>query len=288
MGAIIQPKQKKNMIKYIKSNLNKYSQREIARQLNIGKTTVNRWCVEELNFKPTKHTVNENFFDELNELSSYILGFIFADGGISWNPKKHYWSLTITSSAKDKEHIEKIRKLMKSTKPLLYAKSTNSYRLIITNKILCQKLMELGVIPRKSLTLNFPEYIPKSLLKHFIRGIIDGDGNVRYVNRKRSPYFEITIASGSKTFIRRLGKVIFEQTNILSSPRKVGKNTYILQYSCNKGKKLANWIYLNSNIYLKRKFKIVNDLFKREGDKMATYLFTSESVTEGHPDKINK
>ena len=113
--------------------------------------------------------------------------------------------------------------------------------------------MQLGVTPKKSLTLNFPK-IRQIQLNHFIRGIIDGDGNVRYVKRDRSPYFEITIASGSKKFCKGLVSTIKQKTGIDTNIRKAKENTYIIQYSCSKGKRLADYVYANANIFLERKY----------------------------------
>lgn len=254
MGAIIKKEKKRELLSFVKKNMHKMSQRKIAKKLGIGKTTINRWCINDLNFKPKKYSVDEFFFDKLGESSSYILGFVFADGNVSWNPKKSYWALTITSSIKDKCHLENIRRIMGITKPLSYSKDKKSCRINISNKLLCKKLIKYGVIPNKSLIVKFPRFIPPEHIKHFIRGIIDGDGNVRYVNRKRSPYFEITISSGSKCFIKKLSRVLFDNLGVLAKPRLAHTNTYVLQYSCSKGKKLANWIYSDANIYLKRKF----------------------------------
>lgn len=253
MSIPISLEKKQEHLLFIKSNFGKISQREIARNLGLGRTTINRWC-KEIGFKYKKHTTNEFFFDNFNENSLYILGLIYADGNIAWNPKKGYQTLTITSSAKDKDHLEKIRKILSSTKPLLFSPQTNSYRLIINNKNLVQRLMELGVTPRKSLILKFPQFISKEQLPAFLRGIIDGDGNVRYVSRKRSPYFEITIASGSKEFCKGLISSVFQAIEVKGGLRKVQNNTHIIQYSCARGEKLANFIYLNANILLKRKY----------------------------------
>ena len=247
----LQNKKRENLF-FIKSNFNKISQREIARRLNLGKTTINRWS-KEIGLKHKKHMVNENFFDKFNEESSYILGLIFADGNISWNLKKSYRALTITACEKDKNHLENLRKILSSTKPLLYSPKTKSYRLIVNSEKICQKLMGLGVIPKKSLTVKFPK-IPKEYIKHFIRGVIDGDGNVRYVKRKRSPYFEITIASGSKEFCEGLINSVKENSGIDANVRRARNNTYIVQYSCSRGIKLAQFIYSNANIFLKRKY----------------------------------
>ena len=254
MGAVIPIAKKRKMLDFVKKNINKLSQREMARRLGIGKTTVNRWCVEKFNFHPTKHSLNHHYFDRLDNVSTYILGFIFADGNVSWNPKKSYRALTITASAKDKNHLERIRRLMEITKPLTYSKSTNSYRLIANSKYLCKKLMSLGVVPKKTLKVKFPDYIPNKQLKHFIRGVIDGDGNVRYVDRKRSPYFEITVASGSKDFLVGMRNKILDELKISATPRNINGNTFVLQYTCKRAKKLGRWIYSDANIYLRRKF----------------------------------
>lgn len=252
MQIIISQNKKREYLHFIKSNFNNLSQREIARRLNLGKTTVNRWA-KEIGLKFKKHTANEGFFDEFNKINSYILGFIYADGNIAWNPQKGYYSITITASEKDKDHLENIRNILSSTKPLLYSPKTKSYRLIVNSKKLCQRLMQLGVTPRKSLTMKFPK-IPKEYLRHFIRGIIDGDGSVFYRDRKVSPYFCIRISSGSKKFLQELVKII--KTNIATNGniRKIAKNVHLVEYSCSRGKKLANFIYSNANIFLERKY----------------------------------
>lgn len=254
MGAIIPPNEKREYIPLIQSDLGKISQRAIARKLGIGRTTVNNWS-KELGFKYKKHTVNENFFDEFSEKSAYLLGLIFADGNIAWNPKKGYQALTITACEKDRDHLENLRNILSSTKPLLYAPKTKSYRLIVNNKKICQRLMSLSLTPRKSLTVRFPN-IPKKYIRHFIRGIIDGDGTVRYVDREKSPYFEIVIFSGSKLFCKDLAQVIKKEMGIKTNVRKVKRNAYVLQYSCSRGKKLAQFIYSDATLFLPRKYLI--------------------------------
>jgi len=244
--------QKLEHLPFIKGNFGVLSEREIARRLKLGKTTINRWS-RELGLVHVKHTVNESFFDNLNEKSAYLLGCIYADGNISWNTKKGYYSMTITASEKDKEHLEKLRSLISSTKPLVYSSKTRSYRLIANSKILCRKLMEYGLTPKKSLTIEFPN-IPSEQFKHFLRGVIDGDGSVFYFNRKRSPYFEIRIYSGSRLFCDSLVNHIKSNFNIETNIKRIGKNVFEARYTCSRGKKLANFIYSNANIFLERKY----------------------------------
>lgn len=259
MGKIINPAKKEICLPFITSNFGKISLREMARRLGVGKTAINRWS-KELGFRFKKHTVDEHFFDELNEINSYILGLIYADGNVAWNLEKGYQSLTITAAEKDKSHLEKIRNLLNSSKPLLYASKTKSYRLIACNKKICQRLMELGVTPRKSLTVKFPDFLNDEHLPHFLRGIIDGDGTIYYCKRKRSPYFAIKVASGSLDFITGLRKAIKSALEIDANIQKRdGANVYLMEYSCARGKKLANYIYRNTNLCLSRKYEVYNE-----------------------------
>ncbi len=253
MGKIIPSDQKRTYLPFITSNFGKISQREMARNLGIGKTTINSWS-KELGLYFKKHTVNENFFDSWSEKSAYVLGYIYADGNVAWNPSKGYQSLTITAAEKDKDNLEKIRNLLSSTKPLLYSKKTKSYRLIANNKILCLKLMELGVVPRKSKIVTFPKCIPPDCLRHFLRGVIDGDGNIFYLKRKRSPYFSIRIYSGSEIFLRDLAIAVEEKFGIPAKVKKANNSTFGLEYSCSRGKRLGSILYSNANLYMERKY----------------------------------
>jgi intein-encoded DNA endonuclease-like protein len=252
MGAIIPKEEKERILPYIQSHLGKISQREIARRLNIGKTTVNRWGTE-LGFESIKFTANENFFKEWSHDMSYILGYLFTDGNINWKPEKTYRALTLTASEKDKDHLELVRKKLSSSKPLLFSEKTRSYRMIVNNKTICQDLMRMGLTPRKSLTVKFPK-IPKQYLPDFIRGVIDGDGTVRWNNRKRSPYFDISIASGSRDFAVGLVENI-RKLGVDGKVRRQRYKLFIVQYCCTRGMKLAELIYGGANMFLNRKYQ---------------------------------
>lgn len=249
---------------YICDFFGKISQREIARRLKIGKTTVNKWS-KSLGFSFKKHTVNENYFKTVSPEMFYILGFISADGSVSWDTIKGYYSLTITAAKKDGDHLEKIRSLLKSSKPLLYSETTESYRLIINNKQICRDLMKFGIIPRKSLVMKFPD-LPDKYLKDFIRGYIDGDGSLQYFKRPRSPYFSLMICSGSIDFMESLEEIIFQKLEIKARITKTKNNCFVMRYFCQRGLKLAYWIYEDSSLYLSRKFNIYQEAlsFRKE------------------------
>lgn len=247
----IESSTKQTYLDFIQANFGKISERKMAKLLGIGKTTVNRWR-QEFGLKIFKNTVNENYFETWSAEMAYILGFIAADGNVSWNEKKGYYSLTITAAEKDEAHLKKIREKLQSTKPLLYANSTKSNRLIVNSKKICRDLIALGIVPAKSKIIQF-QPVPDEFLSHFIRGVVDGDGSVSYFNRKISPYFNIQIASGSKVFLeelaRRVGKI-----GINANVRDTKRGVFILQYTCKRAINFANFIYSDADFYLERKF----------------------------------
>ena len=252
MGLHVSPEVKSRVLPKFREKLGIFSQRTLAKEFGVGKTTANRWA-RELGFVPVRHSVDENFFDSWNEYSSYILGYAFADGNVAWNLEKSYWTFTISACEKDAAHLERMRLLLKSSKPLLYSPKTKSYRLKATSRILCKKLIRKGVIPKKSLVVRFPD-VPEGFLRHFIRGVVDGDGTVRFFDRKRSPYFEISICSGSIAFLQGLASRIRHAYGIPANVRAVAAHLFVVGYSCSRGEKLAQILYEDSNIFLQRKF----------------------------------
>ena len=52
---------------------------------------------------------------------------------------------------------------------------------------------------------------------------------------------------------------------IYAKVRQHKNNVYILQYSCQRGLKLAGWIYKNKNLYLDRKFQQYQLAIKSKG-----------------------
>jgi hypothetical protein len=263
MGRTIAPDVKSGLLPKLRSNFGRISQREAARLFGLGHTTVNRWY-NEMGLKYEKFTCDESFFDNWTEESAYVLGYIFADGNVQCDPIESRWGLTITASEKDVAHLERVRQLLKITKSLLYAAKTRSYRLNIANRTLAKKLVKLGVVPRKSLIVEFPR-VPTRYLRHFIRGVVDGDGSVFYFDRPRSPYFTIRVFSGSRKFLTGAGRAIMGQTGIPARVRMVHKNAYVLDYTCSRAERLGRWLYDDSHIFLERKHSQYTFMKARRG-----------------------
>lgn len=196
----------------------------------------------------TNNGVNLHFFDTWSEQMAYVLGFIAADGCVSDNGM-----VQINLSYKDHQHNEKLRDLIYPGKPIVKYISPEGYEHSMFNfgsKYMAQRLMELGITPRKSLTLKFP-CVPSEYLRHFVRGYFDGDGCVM------KNVFGIDII-GSLDFITGLSGVLSGCLDI-NKPvvhKKKNANAYNIKLSTKPAMIVLGWMYDDSSIYLDRKYNL--------------------------------
>jgi len=174
---------------------------------------------------------------------AYILGWFFSDGNVS----KEGNQISIHLHIKDHYILEKIRKIMKSERPIdIYARS--SY-LRINSKILGKDLIKLGCIPRKSLTLNFP-FIQDKFLSHFVRGYFEGDGSIHF-NKPNT--IKITFI-GTKQFLEELQERLYKLLGLKKHPIKQDRTFWVFEYYGDNARRLCKWMYKNAkNLYLERK-----------------------------------
>ena len=211
-----------------------------------------------------------NIFSEINDISAYILGFIFADGNLSiyLDEKSNKMRRYLTISSSDEDLSREIHKLITPNKKLyIYlSKGTglckNSKIKIGYNIKTCQEdiinsIIELGVSPRKSNSMTFPN-LDKKFIGSFIRGYFDGDGTVGFMNIKSGNkihnYLKIKFTSGSILFLEELAFILnsFEIKTDISQDKR--SNAF---YLCSQDKKsikrFYNLIYSTDGISLKRK-----------------------------------
>ena len=206
--------------------------------------------------------VNEDFFKCINtEEKAYILGFICADGHIERD------RLNITVSIKDKDILEKIRKAIQSNHPIKEVKRTNPYNktdrriltlveLMIGSVELVKPLFNMGLTTNKTYTLNgdILKYVPKYLMRDFLRGYFDGDGNVFFGRKYNSGYkYNINIC-GNEDFLLKSFQTYFPSNNKLYKDLH-SRQCYVWKISQrDKIKDFMYYLYYNSSISLQRKY----------------------------------
>ncbi len=196
---------------------------------------------------------------------AYVLGFFTADGSMSKNKRgAHFIELQIT----DEDLLEKIRRTIGSNHKITSRKRNGKFktifRLQIGSKIIFADLLGLGITPKKSKTINFPE-VPRKYVHDFVRGYFDGDGNVtisRYFRKNRKSHQGRTMlagfTSGSKKFLLGLQKCLQQYASLGKGTLYFSNRGYRLYYSVNDAKKLYSFMYnkLTNDLFLTRKKRI--------------------------------
>ena len=216
-----------------------------------------------------KYKVDDNFFHDINtEEKAYWLGFIYADGFLTKAETKCK-SIGISIKSSDIEHLNKFNNSIHSNYPIHIYKVSSGYnlnseycRVIIRSDVMYDDLVNNGVYEHKSLILNPPNNVPQNLIRHFIRGYMDGDGTIStngnsyyvgFVGTKQvlTWIYEFLILNGLKVNF----KLEKRRENCDAFSFKIfGKNAY----------NLLKLLYDDSTIYLNRKYE--------KGKKAITYF----------------
>jgi hypothetical protein len=204
--------------------------------------------------------IDETFFSKWSPEMAYVLGFLFADGCMQRRKTMKGEYNILSLSIKEKGHLEKINNLMKSDHPLKIYSHQEIYHLNIANQKIVADLLKLGLVPKKSLIVKFPE-VPDEYAGAFIRGEFDGDGCISMRPRSGGT---ATFISGSKDFICILKNKL--ESLAMVSDRKLqvrilasGRPFYAISYSNKLDlSKLFNFMYdkhaVDNRIYLTRKY----------------------------------
>lgn len=206
--------------------------------------------------KNNRYNYNEHYFDDIdNQNKAYFLGLLYADGCNDYL----YNRITIALETRDGYILEYFRKEIESEKKLYltkpYKNTKEQLELVLIGDHISNVLLEKGVKRKKSLTLEWPNWLSEELYSHFIRGYFDGDGYISNPYKRKNPQVEIV---SSDNFIIGLKEFLEKTKNIKGTiGTKENKHTLRLSFYTNKERqdvqRFFNYIYQDANFYLKRK-----------------------------------
>lgn len=238
--------------------------RKILNKYNIERRVQADWL--------TKYDLNEDYFEVLDSQNkAYILGYFYADGNVGEDNNL----VQIGLQDRDLYILEKMKiELGCINRPLYFDNRSNNnenyrdiYILAIKNKKLHSDLINLGVVPRKTHILEFPNFVPEELISHFIRGYFDGDGCVHGTELSDGTQLHSIDICGTELFCNKLKDVLKEKLDINSSifqanatPESQTKKVEISgRLQCLK---FLDWIYKDAEMFLYRKYEIYLSKYK--------------------------
>ena len=225
-----------------------------------------------------RYNFNKDFFKIWTPEMAYVLGFMYADGNICDSVVSRAQYVSFDSN--DRDILEKIKVVLSSSHKIQVKpekvlnhfngkyKSKESFRLRIGSREMFSDLIELGVTPRKSLTIECPRNIPSNYLHHFVRGYFDGDGCV-HIMKGKGKYGQdilkglaVIFTSGSKIFLEGLRKAI-EEKGLKDGKIYFSSNAYLLKYPTSESIQFFKFFYNDAtlNLFLKRKFEVFKKYF---------------------------
>jgi len=161
-------------------------------------------------------------------------------------------------------HLQKLAKIF--NKKLNYTSfETNQInyftRLQISNKTIYTDLANHGIEENKTYSdiVHVLEYIPDSLLHHFVRGEFDGDGCIskNYGNNHvMQGKFEI---AGNLDFLQKLQKIMQQLLDLKETEiTQTSESSWKLCYGGNKQiDRIYEWMYKNATVWLERKTRTI-------------------------------
>lgn len=213
--------------------------------------------------KSLKFKCNEHYFDVIDtEHKAYWLGLLAADGYIN---DTGVLGFGIALKESDKYLLEELKKdigytgevKIYTTKPGSSYTRTTYCRLKISSPYLRDKLISLGVVSHKTTTLVFPneDQVPSQLLRHFIRGYIDGNGSITHNGKTIIDKPNIKVCS-TYEFLAGMQKAlgINHKLNRKKEQEERGVNSWNITIGGHKEViDILGKLYSNCSICLKRK-----------------------------------
>lgn len=204
------------------------------------------------------YSINYKFFENWNPEVAYIVGFFMADGCVE--PKINRISCEL--SMKDYTHLFKIKNILRSENPICIKKYRNSCALYIHNKKMVSDIIKKGVIPNKTYRQRFPSDIPNEYKIDLIRGLLDGDGSIKYdknTNQRRIQFL------GSEKLLIEVHNFLMEKCNVNNIKiQNLGNFCRINYGSKENTQKIIDLLYYKNCLCLERKLGLARGVIPRK------------------------
>lgn len=263
---------------YLLANYREMPAAEIAEKLNRTITAV-RLRASRNGMKKSPYSCNYHYFDVIDtEHKAYWLGFLMADGWISYNSDSNAGTFGVEIQYRDIKHLKKLNKDLEGNYKITdrWRKCTISNSdeehhfcvLRVYSTKMYEALVSHGFTTNKSFEACIPN-ISDDLKRHFLRGYFDGNGSIS--NRSKGNCY-IKFTTASKTFVDDLFNLLADNNISIANYSTVTEygttvyDPYIDKEESNR-LKFLHYIYDGATIYLERKYKKAMKAFEHDIDR---------------------
>jgi len=266
-----------NELEFLKTNFGTMTKSEVANKLGRTENAVQLKANRIGLHLPAKYEYEKDYFNVIDcEEKAYWLGFIYADGFVSIHNNGRNHEFGIELKADDDKHLKKFNQSINGNLELSYRtrehKFTNYTSVVdicsirIYSQQFVSHLIKNGVVPNKTSVLDFPNFLSKGLMRHFIRGFIDGDGYIRFGKRTSGNGYGYETRLGftchSKQFTIGLKEFLKKELCLETELVLYKDKSSFCVDTANQRQLLCiiEYLYKDSTIFLDRKFETYKKL----------------------------
>jgi hypothetical protein len=198
--------------------------------------------------------VCHDYFSRIDDpIKAYVAGLLAADGNVLDRQQR----VSLELAHRDRELVYLVRDQLAPRFPVrerLRKNGCHTVKLTITSSELCRGLAGLGIVPRKSLTLEWPRTLARSSARPFLLGYFDGDSYITWSKngRYRYPRWGLT---GTRAFLANALRFIVEETG--TRPRRIRRNppnkAHVVHINGRDAWIVDEWLHADTGLGLTRK-----------------------------------
>lgn len=204
--------------------------------------------------KAKQSGIDDHFLDDpQEEFAAYFIGLFMADGTMSSRKTNKARTISICLHLDDVDLLYQIcDKINLDRKYVSFSKTVKISRLTFSNKIIYEKILELGLAPRKSLTCVAPKILENN--RHFWRGVIDGDGSIGYTRKTGEEIRDLGLV-GTKQVCEKFGQFVENVSGQKCSEAYPSKTIYAIKIARLPAKDVLTEMYRDCSICMDRKYQ---------------------------------
>lgn len=258
---------------YLKAHFMDMTYAEIGKHLGRTPSAIQSRCRKLgllKSYQSFKKELNSDYFEYIDtEEKAYWLGFICADGCVSWNKSTNSYMFKISLQRSDEDFLRKFIYAINGNFDLKLKTAHVKFNDIYKDYDICEvsfrdKKMTSDLLKyfstNKTEYLRIPKEIPTELIRHFIRGFSDGDGCFYCNLNKKDKSYEIV---GKCYDILFDIKSELERNGIYSKIYRKRKTNWKLGiYQINEIIKLQSYLYKDATIFMERKYTKSQEILK--------------------------